>query len=121
MKLSDTEKEELRNDFQKYCNTDNFSAPPYDTDIDTITDYWFQMFDSILQKNTTQKIVAVTEIHQIPQHIMDYILEKKEKDIVEDILAECQKDIDFGAEHQQMVSTRGQSRCLKIITKLNNK
>ena len=52
---------------------------------------------------------------------IDSILEKKEKDIVEDILAECQKDIDFGAEHQQMVSTRGQSRCLKIITKLNNK
>ena len=42
-------------------------------------------------------------------------LSQARQEVAEEILAECQKDVDFGAQHQQMVSTCGQAKCLEII------
>ncbi len=51
--MNDTEKQKIRSEFGKFCNTDNFSAPPYETD--TIADYWL----SILDKTIKSKLEAV--------------------------------------------------------------
>ena len=34
---------ELREKFKEFCNTDNFSAPPYETDV--ISDWWLKVLD----------------------------------------------------------------------------
>lgn len=55
-------KEELKKEFREYCNTDNFSAPPYETDI--IADFWLSKLDayksSLLEriKNHASKLHA---------------------------------------------------------------
>lgn len=54
--MNDTEKQKIRSEFGKFCNTDNFSAPPYETD--TIADYWL----SILDKTIKSKLEAVEGI-----------------------------------------------------------
>lgn len=47
------DKEQLiKEEFRNYCNTDNFSAPPYE--CDTISNFWLDKIQEILESKASE-------------------------------------------------------------------
>lgn len=61
----DTYEETIKKEFEKFCTTDNFSAPPYETD--TISDWWLSQ---IRQRDEALKraVMNLTE-HRLAQWV----------------------------------------------------
>lgn len=51
---------------------------------------------------------------------LDLAVSKERMKTAQEILIECQKDVDFAAKHQQMVSVMAMSKCYEII-RINTK
>lgn len=63
-------------------------------------------------------IMIIDELAEINCSLLDKAYTEGKKEVVNEILTACQEDVDFGAKHQQIVSTKGLSKCLVLLREL---
>ncbi len=59
--------EEIREEFRKFCNHDNFSAPPYETD--TIADYWLKIRREAIADRDAEILTKISQYRCHPDEI----------------------------------------------------